>query len=38
MYSQTKLPPNEFTLPTLKARGPRRGARDPGPPVHGPEA
>jgi len=35
---QTKSPPNESTNPTLKARGPRRGAHDPGFPVHGPAA
>ena len=34
----TKLPPNEFTRPILKARGPRRGARDPGGSAHGPAA
>jgi hypothetical protein len=28
----TKLIPNEFIRLILKARGPRRGARDPGPP------
>ena len=30
--SRTKLPPNEFVRLILKARGPRRGARDPGSP------
>ena len=38
MTIQTKLPPNEFTTLTLKARGPRRGARDLGSMVLGPAA
>ena len=33
---QTKLHENEFTRLTLKTRGPRRGARDPGSPALGP--
>ena len=35
MHSRTKLPSNEFTRLTLKGRGPRRTARDPGSSVHG---
>jgi len=38
MYSQTKTPSNESTPPTLKARGPRRGALGLGGAVHGPES
>ena len=30
MYIQTKLSPNEFVRPALKARGPRRGALEQG--------
>ena len=33
MYSQTKLPPNEFTRLILKGRGPRRGALGLGEPL-----
>ena len=38
MYSQTKLPSNEFTRLMLKTQCPRRGARDPRPPVLRPAA
>jgi hypothetical protein len=34
--NRTKLIPNEFTTLILKARGPRRPARDPGSLVRGP--
>jgi hypothetical protein len=35
--AQTKPQPNDFAPPTLKPRGPRRSARDPGSAAHDPQ-